>query len=192
MRGFRTFSSRSDERDPDESGAGIHRAPLAGEVRAELPRRRAAHRETAHDHAVEIHRVGFLHVLESLELRQRVDRRHDRLGALLEAHTLLGDQLRQPDQDLVAPGLTILLDDLLAGHPVERRTHAVLADRLAESFAERMHQRVRRELWGYAPDENLSNDALIAEDLRAVDALIARRLDSQVALVRTRCLAMCR
>ena len=38
-----------------------------------------------------------------------------------------------------------------------------LADRLAESFAERMHQRVRREFWGYAPDEALSNEELIAE-----------------------------
>ncbi len=38
-----------------------------------------------------------------------------------------------------------------------------LADRLAEAFAERMHQRVRTEIWGYAPDEDLDNDALIAE-----------------------------
>jgi 5-methyltetrahydrofolate--homocysteine methyltransferase len=38
-----------------------------------------------------------------------------------------------------------------------------LADRLAEAFAEAMHARVRRELWGYAPDESLDNDALIAE-----------------------------
>jgi 5-methyltetrahydrofolate--homocysteine methyltransferase len=38
-----------------------------------------------------------------------------------------------------------------------------LADRLAEAFAERMHERVRRELWGYAPDERLSNEDLIAE-----------------------------
>ena len=38
-----------------------------------------------------------------------------------------------------------------------------LADRLAEAFAERMHERVRRELWGYAPEEVLDNDALIRE-----------------------------
>ncbi|MCO4764061.1 MAG: cobalamin-dependent protein, partial [Myxococcales bacterium] len=37
-----------------------------------------------------------------------------------------------------------------------------LADRLAEAFAERLHQRVRREFWGYAPDEQLDNDGLIA------------------------------
>ncbi len=40
---------------------------------------------------------------------------------------------------------------------------SALADRLAESFAERMHQRVRTEFWGYAADENLTNDELIAE-----------------------------
>jgi 5-methyltetrahydrofolate--homocysteine methyltransferase len=38
-----------------------------------------------------------------------------------------------------------------------------LADRLAEAFAERMHERVRRELWGYAPDEHLDNRQLIKE-----------------------------
>lgn len=38
-----------------------------------------------------------------------------------------------------------------------------LADRLAEAFAERLHQRVRTEFWGYASDEQLDNDALIAE-----------------------------
>ena len=40
-----------------------------------------------------------------------------------------------------------------------------LADRLAEAFAERLHQRVRTELWGYAADEALSNEELIAETL---------------------------
>jgi 5-methyltetrahydrofolate--homocysteine methyltransferase len=38
-----------------------------------------------------------------------------------------------------------------------------LADRLAEAFAERLHQRVRTEFWGYAADEQLSNADLIAE-----------------------------
>ena len=38
-----------------------------------------------------------------------------------------------------------------------------LADRFAEGFAEFLHARVRRELWGYAPDENLSNEDLISE-----------------------------
>jgi 5-methyltetrahydrofolate--homocysteine methyltransferase len=43
-----------------------------------------------------------------------------------------------------------------------------LADRLAEALAERMHQRVRTELWGYAPDEALSNEELIAEKYRGI------------------------
>jgi 5-methyltetrahydrofolate--homocysteine methyltransferase len=43
-----------------------------------------------------------------------------------------------------------------------------LADRLAEAFAERLHQRVRTELWGYAPDEALSNEDLIAEKYRGI------------------------
>jgi 5-methyltetrahydrofolate--homocysteine methyltransferase len=43
-----------------------------------------------------------------------------------------------------------------------------LADRLAEAFAERLHQRVRTELWGYAADETLSNEALIKEAYRGI------------------------
>jgi 5-methyltetrahydrofolate--homocysteine methyltransferase len=43
-----------------------------------------------------------------------------------------------------------------------------LADRLAEAFAERLHQRVRCEFWGYATDEALDNDALIAERYRGI------------------------
>jgi 5-methyltetrahydrofolate--homocysteine methyltransferase len=43
-----------------------------------------------------------------------------------------------------------------------------LADRLAEAFAERMHQRVRTEFWGFQPDEQLDNEALIAEKYRGI------------------------
>src|SRR5437660_8189110 len=43
-----------------------------------------------------------------------------------------------------------------------------LADRLAEAFAERMHQRVRKEFWGYAPDEALSPDELILEKYQGI------------------------
>jgi 5-methyltetrahydrofolate--homocysteine methyltransferase len=43
-----------------------------------------------------------------------------------------------------------------------------LADRLAEALAERMHQRVRRELWAYAPDETLGPDDLIGEKYRGI------------------------
>jgi 5-methyltetrahydrofolate--homocysteine methyltransferase len=43
-----------------------------------------------------------------------------------------------------------------------------LADRLAEAFAERMHARVRREFWGYAPDETLAPDQLILEQYAGI------------------------
>lgn len=43
-----------------------------------------------------------------------------------------------------------------------------VADRLAEAFAERMHQRVRKEFWGFQPDEALDNDALIAEKYQGI------------------------
>jgi 5-methyltetrahydrofolate--homocysteine methyltransferase len=43
-----------------------------------------------------------------------------------------------------------------------------LADRLAEAFAERLHERVRKEFWGYASDENLANDELIGEKYRGI------------------------
>ena len=43
-----------------------------------------------------------------------------------------------------------------------------LADRLAEAFAELLHERVRREFWGYAADEILSNEDMIAEKYRGI------------------------
>lgn len=43
-----------------------------------------------------------------------------------------------------------------------------VADRLAEAFAERMHQRVRKEFWGFQPDEQLDNDDLIAEKYQGI------------------------
>ncbi|WP_460565391.1 methionine synthase [Hydrogenophaga aquatica] len=43
-----------------------------------------------------------------------------------------------------------------------------LADRLAEAFAECLHQRVRTDLWGYAPHEGLSNEELIAEKYQGI------------------------
>jgi 5-methyltetrahydrofolate--homocysteine methyltransferase len=47
-------------------------------------------------------------------------------------------------------------------------TLKALADRLAEAFAECLHHRVRTDLWGYAPDEQLDNAELIAEKYRGI------------------------
>ncbi len=84
--------------------------------------------------------------------------------------------------DFVAPRESGVKDYLgafavTAGHGVQERITELkaqlddysaillesLADRLAEAFAERLHMRVRRELWGYAADERLSGDELVAE-----------------------------
>ncbi|MEX0844934.1 MAG: methionine synthase [Balneolaceae bacterium] len=43
-----------------------------------------------------------------------------------------------------------------------------VADRLAEAFAERMHERVRKEFWGYSDEENFSNEELIAEEYSGI------------------------
>jgi len=50
-----------------------------------------------------------------------------------------------------------------------------LTDRLAEAFAERMHERVRKKFWGYAPEETLDNDALIAEKYQGIGQRLATR-----------------
>ena len=106
----------------------------------------------------------------------------------------LRKQGRQPDghyneclADFVAPRDSGKLDWLggfacTAGLGIEEKLrefaadhddyHAImlkaLADRLAEALAEWLHARVRRELWGYAPDEQLDNEALIAERYRGI------------------------
>ena len=43
-----------------------------------------------------------------------------------------------------------------------------VADRLAEAFAEYLHEKVRKEYWGFAPDENLANDELIRENYQGI------------------------
>ena len=65
------------------------------------------------------------------------------------------------------------LEALCAGFEAEHDDYQsilakALADRLAEAFAERLHQRVRQEFWGYAADETVSNQGLIAETYRGI------------------------
>jgi len=89
--------------------------------------------------------------------------------------------------DFVAPKETGL-DDFIGlfavttGHGIETRradflAHQddygdimlqALADRLAEAFAERLHERVRKTFWGYAPDEDLSNPDVIKENYQGI------------------------
>jgi len=89
--------------------------------------------------------------------------------------------------DLIAPKASGVRDTLgvfavTAGLGIDARVEAfeakhddysaimlkALADRLAEAFAEMMHLKVRRELWGYAPDEGLDTEALIDEKYRGI------------------------
>ena len=65
------------------------------------------------------------------------------------------------------------LEDIVAAYRADLDDyHAImaqaLADRFAEAFAEYLHERVRKDLWGYAADEALSNDALIGEKYRGI------------------------
>jgi 5-methyltetrahydrofolate--homocysteine methyltransferase len=65
------------------------------------------------------------------------------------------------------------VEELVAGFHAEHDDYSaimvkVLADRLAEAFAERLHELVRTELWGYSPDEALDNDDLIRGRYRGI------------------------
>jgi 5-methyltetrahydrofolate--homocysteine methyltransferase len=112
-----------------------------------------------------------------------------RRGVLAVVHTLRQQMVKRADgranlalADFVAPKESGIADWLggfavTAGHGIEpivadfEARHddyasimiKALADRLAEAFAERLHERVRKEFWGYAAGEGLTNDDLIAE-----------------------------
>jgi 5-methyltetrahydrofolate--homocysteine methyltransferase len=106
-------------------------------------------------------------------LRQQVNKSEGR------AHFCLADFVAPQDS-----GKTDYLGGfaVTAGHGIEgplaefERKHddynaillKALADRLAEAFAERMHERVRREFWAYAPEEALANEDLIRERYRGI------------------------
>jgi 5-methyltetrahydrofolate--homocysteine methyltransferase len=95
------------------------------------------------------------------------------------AHTALSDFIAPKDsgrQDFIgafAVTAGIGEDEAIEAHLKKTDDYGrimvkALADRLAEAFAERMHQRVRRELWGYAKDETLTNEELILESYQGI------------------------
>ena len=119
------------------------------------------------------------------------DRGRKGLQAVL--HSLRQQTQKLPGQpnfalaDFIAPKQTGITDcigafALAAGFGMERKLREfeqdhddyraimlkALADRLAEALAERLHQRVRKEFWGYQAEEDLDNDALIAEKYRGI------------------------
>jgi 5-methyltetrahydrofolate--homocysteine methyltransferase len=118
------------------------------------------------------------------------DRRIARAGTI---HTLRQQMAKPPGRpnlalaDFVAPkesgvadyvgmfavtagiGLDTLVKEFEAQHDDYSSIMAkALADRLAEAFAERLHERVRREFWGYAPDEQLTNEGLVREEYQGI------------------------
>jgi len=96
-------------------------------------------------------------------LRQQVKKRAGR------ANMCLADFIA-PEEDWIG-GFAVAIhgiDDHLARFQADNDDYSdillkALADRLAEAMAERLHQHVRMSLWGYAPDEGLSNEDLIRE-----------------------------
>ena len=113
-------------------------------------------------------RLAMLHTL-----RQQMDRTNDR------ANMALADYIAPKEtgcEDFiggfcVTTGIgeeTIAERFERANDDYSKILFQALADRLAEAFAERMHQRVRKEFWGYAPDEALTGEELIAEAYRGI------------------------
>jgi 5-methyltetrahydrofolate--homocysteine methyltransferase len=116
-----------------------------------------------------------------------------RAELLTVVHTLRQQMIKPPGRpnlalaDFVAPRATgvadhvgafavtagVGLDQLVAGFEAAHDDYSAilakaLADRLAEAFAERLHERVRREYWGYAQDEALDNTGLIHEEYQGI------------------------
>ena len=117
----------------------------------------------------------------------------ERSGLLAVLHSLRQQTQKPPGQpnlalaDFVAPKQSGQRDHIgafavAAGFGMERKLHEfeqdhddyraimlkALADRFAEALAERLHQRVRMEFWGYAAQEGLGNAALIAEQYQGI------------------------
>ena len=170
--------------DDPLKGRGRALAPpgRAGPARPDRPRRRLTARGV----------VGFWpanSVGDDIELYED----ETRTGLLGTIHTLRQQMVKPPGRpnlalaDFTAPRATGLADHVggfavTAGHGLEslvaeaKAVHddytailaTALADRLAEAFAERLHEMVRRDLWGYAADESLSNLDLIAERYQGI------------------------
>ncbi|MEQ1513330.1 MAG: methionine synthase [Lysobacteraceae bacterium] len=101
-------------------------------------------------------------------LRQQVDKPVDRPDFCLADFIAPQDSGRQDWIGAFAVTAGIGIDAHVARFEADHDDYNAillksLADRLAEAFAERLHQRVRKEFWGFASDETLDNPALIAE-----------------------------
>ena len=101
-------------------------------------------------------------------LRQQVDKPAERPDFCLADFIAQADSGKQDWIGAFAVTAGIGIDAHVARYEADHDDYnaillKALADRLAEAMAERLHQRVRTEFWGYASDEQLDNEALIAE-----------------------------
>lgn len=106
-------------------------------------------------------------------LRQQVDKPADRPDFCLADFVAPQGSGRQDWIGMFAVTAGIGIDAHVARFEADHDDYnaillKALADRLAEAFAERLHQRVRTEFWGYAADETLDNESLIAERYRGI------------------------
>ena len=118
------------------------------------------------------HRVGDDVVLEDGTLlpflRQQIGKSRDR------ANYCLADFMAEQDDWIGGfavgiHGIEPHLERFKAGHDdYNDILLKALADRFAEAFAERLHAHVRKTLWGYAPEEQLTQEALIKEQYRGI------------------------
>ncbi len=106
-------------------------------------------------------------------LRQQIKKRA-RAGAEARANMCLADFI-SPESDQIG-GFAVGIHGIephIARFKAQHDDYQdillkALADRFAEAFAERLHSHVRTTLWGYAPDEQLTNEALIKEQYRGI------------------------
>ena len=119
------------------------------------------------DDSVEVKAEGKTARLEFL--RQQIQK------AAGEPNLSLADFIQENGQDhmgafsVTMEGIEEKLSDFRKDHDdYSKIMLQALADRLAEAFAECLHSRVRREFWGYVPDESLDNSALIQEDYQGI------------------------
>ena len=112
--------------------------------------------------------VATLHML-----RQQMEKRGDAPNYCLADYIAPKESSRPDYIGLFAVTAGIGIDEHLARFEAAHDDYSsimlkALADRFAEAFAERMHERVRKEFWGYAADENLSNEELIKERYQGI------------------------
>jgi 5-methyltetrahydrofolate--homocysteine methyltransferase len=106
-------------------------------------------------------------------LRQQIDKSNGRFNHCLADYIAPKDSDKQDYIGAFAVTAGIGIEKKLEEFKAQHDDYSdillkALADRLAEAFAERMHERVRTEFWAYAPDENLTNEGLIREEYQGI------------------------